>query len=291
MVYEQSLTGCGRCHCKAFAAGKHVDEAGFTHIGTTDKSVFRHVVLRAFAYVRVAYNEFGALYLHLCGFYLHKCTNFWPNQLFLQCIENNMNKEYPSSVLERAVSEFSKLPGIGRKTALRLVLHMLSKPEEEVSTFGRVFSTLKQDIKYCKVCHNISDTDTCAICANPKRDSSTICVVENVQDVLAVESTMQFNGLYHVLGGVISPMDGIGPQDLQLDSLVERVSAGGINEVILALSPTMEGDTTNFFISRKLQPLGVKLSVIARGVAVGNNLEYADEVSLGRAIQDRTLLK
>ena len=202
-----------------------------------------------------------------------------------------MNKEYPSAALERAVGEFSKLPGIGRKTALRLVLHLLSKPEEEVSTFGRVFSTLKQDIKYCKVCHNISDTDTCAICSNPKRDSSTICVVENVQDVLAVESTMQFNGLYHVLGGVISPMDGIGPQDLQLDSLVERVSAGGINEVILALSPTMEGDTTNFFISRKLQPLGVKLSVIARGVAVGNNLEYADEVSLGRAIQDRTLLK
>ena len=202
-----------------------------------------------------------------------------------------MNREYPSAALERAVGEFAKLPGIGRKTALRLVLHMLSKPEEEVSTFGRVFATLKQDIKYCKVCHNISDTDICAICANPKRDSSTICVVENVQDVLAVESTMQFNGLYHVLGGVISPMDGIGPQDLQLDSLVERVSAGGINEVILALSPTMEGDTTNFFISRKLQPLGVKLSVIARGVAVGNNLEYADEVSLGRAIQDRTLLK
>ena len=202
-----------------------------------------------------------------------------------------MNREYPSAALERAVGEFSKLPGIGRKTALRLVLHLLSKPEEEVSTFGRVFSTLKQDIRYCKVCHNISDTDTCAICANPNRDSSTICVVENVQDVLAVESTMQFNGLYHVLGGVISPMDGVGPQDLQIASLVDRVSEGGITEVILALSPTMEGDTTNFFISRKLQPLGVKLSVIARGVAVGNNLEYADEVSLGRSIQDRTPLK
>ena len=186
-----------------------------------------------------------------------------------------MNKEYPSAALERAVGEFAKLPGIGRKTALRLVLHMLSKPEEEVSTFGRVFSTLKQDIRYCKVCHNISDTDTCAICANPKRDASTLCVV----------------GLYHVLGGVISPMDGVGPQDLQINSLVERVQAGGIEEVILALSPTMEGDTTNFFISRKLQPFGVKLSVIARGVAVGNNLEYADEVSLGRSIQDRTPLK
>lgn len=199
-----------------------------------------------------------------------------------------MNREYPSSALERAVGEFAKLPGIGRKTALRLVLHLLSRQEEEVAAFGRVFSTLKQDIHYCKVCHNISDTDTCSICANPKRDASTICVVENVQDVLAIENTMQFNGLYHVLGGVISPMDGIGPQDLQIASLVERVQTGGINEVILALSPTMEGDTTNFFISRKLQPLGVKLSVIARGVAVGNNLEYADEVSLGRSIVDRT---
>lgn len=198
-----------------------------------------------------------------------------------------MNKEYPSAVLERAVGEFSKLPGIGRKTALRLVLHMLTRPDEEVGTFGKVFSTLKQDIHYCKVCHNISDTDVCEICANPKRDGSTLCVVENVQDVLAIESTMQYNGLYHVLGGIISPMDGIGPQDLQIASLVERVQAGGIKEVILALSPTMEGDTTNFFISRKLQPLGVKLSVIARGVAVGNNLEYADEVSLGRSIVDR----
>ncbi len=198
-----------------------------------------------------------------------------------------MNKEYPSAVLERAVGEFSKLPGIGRKTALRLVLHMLSRPDEEVGTFGKVFSTLKQDIHYCKVCHNISDTDVCEICANPKRDGSMLCVVENVQDVLAIESTMQYNGLYHVLGGIISPMDGIGPQDLQIASLVERVQAGGIKEVILALSPTMEGDTTNFFISRKLQPLGVKLSVIARGVAVGNNLEYADEVSLGRSIVDR----
>lgn len=198
-----------------------------------------------------------------------------------------MNREYPSAALERAVGEFSKLPGIGRKTALRLVLHMLSRPDEEVGAFGKVFSTLKQDIKYCKVCHNISDADVCDICANPKRDGSVLCVVENVQDVLAIESTMQYNGLYHVLGGIISPMDGIGPQDLQIASLVDRVQKGGINEVILALSPTMEGDTTNFFISRKLQPLGVKLSVIARGVAVGNNLEYADEVSLGRSIVDR----
>lgn len=198
-----------------------------------------------------------------------------------------MNREYPSVVLEKAVGEFSRLPGIGRKTALRLVLHLLSRPDDEVSGFGRVFTTLKQDIHYCSICHNISDTDVCQICANPKRDSQTVCVVENVQDVIAVESTMQFTGLYHVLGGVISPMDGIGPHDLQISSLVERVQEGHIKEVILALSPTMEGDTTNFFISRKLRPLGVKLSVIARGVAVGNNLEYADEVSLGRSIVDR----
>lgn len=199
-----------------------------------------------------------------------------------------MERQYPSAALERAVREFSTLPGIGRKTALRLVLHLLSRPEEEVRQFGQAFVSLKSEIRYCKVCHNISDSDVCMICANPKRDVSMICVVENIQDVLAIENTMQFNGLYHVLGGVISPVDGVGPMNLQIESLVERVAAGGINEVILALSPTMEGDTTNFFISRKLSPLGVKLSVIARGVTIGNNLEYADEVSLGRSILDRT---
>ena len=201
-----------------------------------------------------------------------------------------MNKEYPSAALERAVGEFSKLPGIGRKTALRLVLHMLSKPEEEVSTFGRVFSTLKQDIRYCKVCHNISDTDTCAICANPKRDASTLCVVENVQDVLAIESTMQFNGLYHVLGGVISPIDGIGVHDLEIASLVDRVATGNpyaVDEVILALPTTMEGDTTNYYINRLLQPYGVRVTTLARGVAVGDSLEYADEITLGRSIANR----
>ncbi len=199
-----------------------------------------------------------------------------------------MDRQYPSAALERAVNEFAQLPGIGRKTALRLVLHMLSRPEQEVSQFGRVFSTLKQDIHYCKCCHNISDSETCEICANPKRSNGQICVVENVQDVLAIENTMQYNGLYHVLGGVISPVEGIGPQNLEIASLVERVAAGGVTEVILALSPTMEGDTTNFFISRKLMPLGVKVSVIARGVTVGNNLEYADELTLGRSILDRT---
>jgi recombination protein RecR len=199
-----------------------------------------------------------------------------------------MERQYPSAALERAVREFSTLPGIGRKTALRLILHLLSRPEEEVRQFGQAFVSLKSEIRYCKVCHNISDSDVCMICANPKRDVSMICVVENIQDVLAIENTMQFNGLYHVLGGVISPVDGVGPMNLQIESLVERVAAGGISEVILALSPTMEGDTTNFFISRKLSPLGVKLSVIARGVTIGNNLEYADEVSLGRSILDRT---
>ncbi len=199
-----------------------------------------------------------------------------------------MIQHYPSVVLERAVDEFASLPGIGRKTALRLVLYLLSRPNDEVEAFGRVFSTLKADIHYCKVCHNISDVDVCSICSDTKRDAGKICVVENVQDVMAIENTMQYNGLYHVLGGVISPMDGVGPSDLQISSLMERVSAGGVNEVILALSPTMEGDTTNFFISRKLMSTGVKLSVIARGVAVGNNLEYADEVSLGRSIIDRT---
>lgn len=202
-----------------------------------------------------------------------------------------MIDEFPSAALEKAVNEFASLPGIGRRTALRLVLHLLSRPEGEVRGFGQVVETLHQDIHYCNVCHNISDTEVCSICSNPKRDSSVICVVENVQDVMAIENTMQFKGVYHVLGGVISPMNGIGPSDLQIAGLVERVEAGGIEEVILALSPTMEGDTTNFFISRKLEHTGVRLSVIARGVAVGNNLEYADEVSLGRSIACRTPFK
>lgn len=198
------------------------------------------------------------------------------------------NQQYPSVALEKAVNEFSSLPGIGKKTALRLALHLLQRSDEEVERFGNAFVNFKKDIKYCKVCHNISDTDVCSICANPKRDTATICVVENIQDVLAIENTMQFNGLYHVLGGVISPMDGIGPSNLKIAELVKRVEDGGVKEIIFALSPTMEGDTTNFFISRKLSSYNVKLSVIARGVTIGNNLEYADEVSLGRSIVDRT---
>ena len=180
-------------------------------------------------------------------------------------------------------------PGIGRKTAMRLVLHLLRQDNATVEAFGQSIITLKHEVKYCTVCHNISDTEVCLICGNPQRDASTVCVVENIRDVMAVESTQQYHGLYHVLGGVISPMDGIGPSDLEIESLVQRVADGSIKEVILALSTTMEGDTTNFYIYRKLDKMGVKLSVIARGMSVGDELEYTDEVTLGRSIVNRTL--
>ena len=186
------------------------------------------------------------------------------------------------------MGEFSKLPGIGRKTALRLVLHLLRQDTDDVARFAQAVSEMKQQVKYCRTCHNISDEDVCPICANPHRDASTICVVENIQDVMAVENTGQFNGLYHVLGGIISPMDGIGPADIEIQSLVDRVATGGVREVILALSSTMEGDTTNFYIFRKLAPYDVSISVIARGISVGDELEYTDEVTLGRSIQNRT---
>jgi recombination protein RecR len=199
-----------------------------------------------------------------------------------------MEQVYPSALLEKAVSEFSKLPGIGRKTALRLVLHLLRQPSDEVDAFANAMTTVRHEVKSCKVCHNISDTDVCPICQDTRRDASTICVVENIQDVLAVENTQQFNGLYHVLGGVISPMDGVGPGDIEIDSLVGRVEQGGVGEVILALSSTMEGDTTNFYISRRLAHTGVRLSVIARGISVGDELVYTDEVTLGRSIVNRT---
>ena len=190
-----------------------------------------------------------------------------------------MNQQYPSTLLEKAVGEFSKLPGIGRKTAMRLVLHLLRQDTSVVEAFGSSIITLKHEVKYCKVCQ---------ICANPQRDASMVCVVENIRDVMAVEATQQYRGLYHVLGGVISPMDGVGPGDLQIESLVRRVAEGGINEVILALSTTMEGDTTNFYIYRKLEKMGVKLSVLARGVSIGDELEYTDEITLGRSIVNRT---
>lgn len=186
------------------------------------------------------------------------------------------------------MSEFGKLPGIGRKTATRLVLHMLRRKEEEVTAFADSIVRLKREAKYCRECHSISDTDICPICSNPLRDHSVICVVENIQDVMAVENTMQYRGVYHVLGGVISPMDGVSPGDLHIDSLIERVATGEVKEVILALSSTMEGDTTNFYIYRKLTQYNIKLSVIARGISVGDELEYADEITLGRSIINRT---
>lgn len=190
--------------------------------------------------------------------------------------------------MENAVQEFSRLPGIGRKTALRLVLYLLRQENSDVERFTDAIGTMKRDVRFCRCCHNISDEDLCPICADARRDGQIICVVENVQDVMAIENTQQFHGLYHVLGGVISPMDGIGPSDLEIESLVARVAKGNIREVILALSPTMEGDTTNFYLFRKLASYNVDLSVIARGISVGNELEYTDEVTLGRSILNRT---
>lgn len=198
-----------------------------------------------------------------------------------------MHQNFSSSLLENAVNEFSKLPGIGRKTALRLVLHLLKQSNYEVEKFGKSMIQLREEIQYCKVCHNISDTEVCQICSNPSRDNKTLCVVENIKDVMSVENTQQFKGLYHVLGGIISPMDGIGPHDLQIESLIERVKTDEVKEVILALSTTMEGDTTNFYIFRKLAPFNIKITTIARGIAVGDELEYADEVTLGRSIVNR----
>ncbi|MBP8776617.1 MAG: recombination protein RecR [Bacteroidaceae bacterium] len=200
-----------------------------------------------------------------------------------------MNPQYPSQLLEKAVHELGKLPGVGSKTALRYALFLLRQDAQTVSSFVSALTRLKEEVHYCRVCHNICDTEICSLCADTRRDRSTVCVVETIRDVMAIESTQQFRGLYHVLGGIISPMDGIGPQDLSIQSLVERVERGEVKEVILALSSTMEGDTTNFYIYRKLEVTGVKISLIARGIAVGDELEYADEVTLGRSIINRTL--
>ena len=195
---------------------------------------------------------------------------------------------YPSKLLEQAVREFASLPGIGSKTALRLVLHLLKQEPEEVESFGNAMIELKRNIHHCRICMNISDTEICQICSNPGRDGKLICVVENIRDVMSIENTNQYNGLYHVLGGIISPIDGIGPADLTIDSLEQRVRDNDIDEVILALSTTMEGDTTNFYIYKRLKSYPVRLSTLARGVAIGDELEYADEVTLGRSIVDRT---
>ena len=184
--------------------------------------------------------------------------------------------KYPSALLENAVNELATLPGIGRKTALRLALYMLRRDPSYTESFASALVALRRDVKYCRTCHNICDDDICPICANPTRDHSLVCVVENIKEVMAIENTGQFKGVYHVLGGIISPMDGIGPSDLQIESLVTRVASGEVKEVILALSTTMEGDTTNFFIYRKLSAYPVKVSVIARGVSIGDEIEYAD---------------
>lgn len=195
---------------------------------------------------------------------------------------------FPSKLIEEAVEQFAKLPGIGRKTALRLALNLLQMDKEQVNRFGQAFIDLRNNIKYCSVCHNISDLDVCEICSNTSRDESMLCVVEDIRDVMAIENTHQFKGKYHVLGGIISPMDGVGPSDLNITSLEEKVHSGIVKEVIMALSTTMEGDTTNFYIFKKLKESNVKLSVIARGVSIGDELEYADEVTLGRSIVNRT---
>ena len=203
--------------------------------------------------------------------------------------------EYPSQILEQAVNQMASLPGVGRRTALRLVLHLLRQTDKDVEAFAMAFTRLKKGVLYCRTCHNISDTEICPICSSPRRDHATICVVENVQDVMSIENTGQYNGVYHVLGGVISPMEGIGPKDIEIDSLIERVTKGGVEEIILALPTTMEGDTTNFYISRRLANTGLaelpKLSQIARGIAIGNQLEYTDEITLGRSIVNRTEFK
>ena len=197
------------------------------------------------------------------------------------------NTQFSSQLLEKAVNEINRLPGIGSKTALRLALHLLRQDEGRVEALAESLVEMRRGVRYCNVCYNICDDERCEICSNPTRDGSIVCVVENVQDVMAIENTMMYRGLYHVLGGVISPMDGIGPSDLQIESLVERVRKGGVDEVILALSPTMEGDTTNYYIFRKLEDTGVRVTVIARGIAQNDELQYTDEVTLGRALAGR----
>lgn len=197
-------------------------------------------------------------------------------------------QHYPSKLLELAVNEFSRLPGIGRKTALRLVLHLLRQPESDVDRFGNALMKLRKEVRYCSVCNNITEAETCAICRDTRRDKSMVMVVEDIRDVMAVENTGQYQGLYHILGGILNPMEGIGPDQLNINNLMHRIESGEVREVIMALSTTMEGDTTVFYLFRKLKPLNVPVSTIARGIAIGGELEYADEVTLGRSILNRT---
>ncbi len=198
-----------------------------------------------------------------------------------------INNNFSSRLLENAVDEFASLPGIGRKTAFRLVMNLLRRSPQETRNFGESIIKLREEIHYCKHCNNISDNEVCEICANPKRDKSTICVVENIQDVMAIENTNQFKGVYHVLGGVISPIDGIGPSDLKIDTLETKAESGEVKEIIFALSTTMEGDTTNYYLYKKLFKYNLLMTTLARGVAVGDELEYTDEITLGRALNNR----
>jgi recombination protein RecR len=198
------------------------------------------------------------------------------------------NNQYSSKLLENAVAEFAKLPGVGNKTALRLVLHLLKQDTETVTQFGNAIIQLKNEIKYCSVCHNLSDEAVCSICSNGSRDHGVVCIVENIRDVMSIENTLQYHGVYHVLGGIISPMDGIGPADLTITSLEEKVASGNIKEIILALSATLEGDTTNFYIFKKLKKYPVTITTLARGVSFGDELEHTDEITLGRSLLNRT---
>lgn len=198
-------------------------------------------------------------------------------------------ESFSSKLIEHAVNEFSRLPGIGKKTALRLTLHLLKLDRIEVENFGNAFIRMRQEIRHCSNCHNISDEDLCSICLNPSRDQEILCVVEDMRDVIAIENTQSFKGKYHILGGIISPMEGIGPKDLNIDSLINKATSGKIREIIMALSTTMEGDTTNFYIYRQIRDLDIKISIIARGISIGDELEYADEVTLGRSIANRIL--
>lgn len=198
---------------------------------------------------------------------------------------------FSSALIENAVNEFARLPGIGKKTALRLVLYLLKQEPAQVQQFGEIIARMRQQIRFCKLCHNVSDEEICSICASHTRNNAIVCVVENIRDVMAIENTQQFNGVYHVLGGIISPIDGIGPDQLNIHSLVERVQQQSIEEIIMALSPTIEGDTTIYFLSKKLQGLPVKITTIARGIAFGGELEYADEMTLARSISNRLPLE
>ncbi len=219
---------------------------------------------------------------------MHNGLRFGNRPFAYICVNSGTLQNYPSKLLEAAVNEFSRLPGVGRKTALRLVLNMLRRPLSDTQRFSEALLNLRQEVRYCTVCQNISENEICSICSDQKRDASQVMVVEDIRDVLAVENTSQYRGLYHVLGGILSPVDGVGPDQLNIQSLVERVANGQVREVIMALSTTMEGDTTVFYIFKKLQGHQVSVTTIARGVAIGGEIEYADEVTLGRSILNRT---